>query len=206
VLFPRYGIFNTNASREFFLHTLFLVMVHRSGGSNMCDSEGYTEFPPYTIGGGTGDYFIQCPIVSCQWAEYSIDSIVNGDGGTGAFVVSSERPPVAMDYTGAAANKMSDNASLQGVPLRLAQTTMSGIKSPWTRIVNSQKRVFVRIDAAASTSMFITVRFRIRDLAIIPSPSAAGHHDAMDLVNQDREMRIKERLGQMGIPAYAQEK
>jgi hypothetical protein len=172
----------------------------------MCHSEGYTELPALTIGGGTGDYFVQCPITSCQWAEYAIDSIVNGDGGTGSIVVSGIKAPAALDYTGLAANKMSDDAVFKGVPFRLPATTTQPINSGWERIVNSQKRVFVRIDAAASTSMFLTIRFRIRDLAIVPSPSAAGHHDAMELVNQDRELRIKERLGQMGIPAAAQEK
>lgn len=171
-----------------------------------CCNQGYTETPALTIGGPTGNYFIECPIESNQWAEYAIDSIVNGDGGTGAVVVSTQNSnPSAIDYTGLAANKFTDDAVYKGVLYRIPATTTQPINGAWERIVNSQKRVFFRIDAASSTSLYVTLRFRIKDLATIPAPSEAGHHDAMERMNQDREQRVKERLGQMQIPAYADE-
>jgi hypothetical protein len=169
--------------------------------------EGYTELPALTIGGPTGDYFVQCPITSCKWAEYAIDTLINGDGGTGAVVISANNSkPTALDYTGSSNNKFSDDAVYRGSAYRIPATTTQPINSAWERIPNSQKRVFVRIDAAASTSLYITLRFRVKDLATIPAPTQAGHHDAEELVNEEREQRIKERLGQLGIPAYAQEK
>ena len=199
-----YASHESNA--RYFLLTAFGRRVALLEGNKSMAEHGYTELPALTIGGPTGDYFIQCPIISCQWAEYAIDSIVNGDGGTGAVVVSTENSkPSALDYTGIAANKFSDDAVYKGVPYRVPATTTQPINSAWERIVNSQKRVYVRIDAAASTSLYVTLRFRIKDLATIPAPSTAGHHDAMELVNRDRESRIKERLGQMQIPPYADE-
>jgi len=170
----------------------------------MCSDPTYEEKPALTIGGPSGDYFVTCPTTSCKWAEYAIDSVVNGDGGTGAVVVSGNSKPSALDYTGLAQNTFSDDALIKGVPIRVPATVTQVINSSWERITNSQKRVFVRIDAAASTSMFVTIRFRIKVLDIIPGPTQTGHADAMQEMNEARAEMTMKRLQTMGIPGYAQ--
>jgi hypothetical protein len=177
-------------------------------GAIMADQtsdDGYNYFPPITIGGPTGDYFVTCPVTSCQWAEFAVDTIVNGDGGTGAIVISSDRVPVALDYTGSSSIKFSDDVQYKGWPVRIPSTTTQYINSDYERIINSQKRVFLRIDAAASTSMYVTLRFRVKQLAITPGPAPTVHPDHMHKLNQARAETTKQRLQEMGVPGYAEE-
>lgn len=156
----------------------------------------YTEFPAITIGGGTGDYFVQCPTTSCQWAEYAIDTVVNGDGGTGAFVVSGDSKPSALDYTGIAANKMTDGAFLRAVPIRIPATSTQYVNSSYERILNTEKKVYVRIDAASNTSMFITLRFRIRKIDYVQAHMGPTvHPNQQQQMNEARADVIRERLG-----------
>jgi hypothetical protein len=171
----------------------------------MCQDNSFEESPAITIGGATGDYFVIAPIVNGRWAEYCIDTIVNGDGGTGAIVVSGNTIPKALDYTGIAANKMSNDAFLKGVPYRIPATTTQQMNSSWERITNSEKKVFIRIDAASSTSMFVTLRFRSKVLGTVPGPSHEVHPDYMQEMNKARAETTKQRLKDMGIPAYAEE-
>lgn len=175
----------------------------------MCHDPSYEEFPPITIGGPTGDYFITAPVVSCRWAEFAVDLVVNGDGGTGAVVISGSvgggNPPKALDYTGSAAIKFSDDAYLKGWPIRIPATTTQLVNSSWERITNSQKRVYLRIDAAASTSIYITLRFRVKVLSHIPGPSHEIHPDYEDVLNAARSETTRQRLRDMGIPGYAEE-
>ena len=172
---------------------------------SMSADDGYTYFPPVTIGGLTGDYFVQCPITSCEWAEFAVDTVTNGDGGTGAIVISSTLPPVALDYTGISTSKLNDQAVYHGWPVRIPATTTQYINSDYERIMHSQKRVFVRIDAAASTSMYVTLRFRVKRLQIVPGPSPTVHPDHMHNINQARHEATTERLKAAGVPGYADE-
>lgn len=167
--------------------------------------DGYNYFPPITIGGPTGDYIVTAPITSCRWAEFAVDTIVNGDGGTGAIVVSGNSAPKALDYTGSSAIKFSDDVQLKAWPVRIPATTTQYINSDYERITNSQKRVFVRIDAAASTSIYVTLRFRVKPHRIIPGPSPTVHPDAMENMNKLRSETAKQRLQELGIPGYAEE-
>ena len=171
----------------------------------MAATDGYEYFPPVTIGGPTGDYFIICPVTSCQWAEFAVDTIVNGDGGTGAIVISGNSVPKALDYTGLTANTFTNQVFLKGWPVRIPATTTQFINSDYERITNSEKKVFARIDAAATTSMYITLRFRIKVLTIIPGPSHEVHPDHMHTLNQARAETTVQRLKELGVPGYAEE-
>lgn len=172
--------------------------------------DGYTLLPALTIGGAAGDYFVICPTVSCEWAEFAIDSIANGDGGTGAVVVSTASVPKALDYTGISTNNMgaSGNANTQdahvvGTAYRIPATTTQIINGTWERIINSEKKVYIRIDPAASTSLYVTLRFRIKMLAVVPGPSVEVHPEHEQQLNIARSARTSERLKDMGIPRYA---
>ncbi len=169
-------------------------------GSNL-----YQEFPPITIGGPSGDYFFKCPVPSARWAEFAIDSIVNGDGGTGAVVVSGNSIPKAFDYSGSSVIKLTDDAASYGIPIRVGATLTQPINSDYVRITNSERKVFVRIDAAASTSMYVTLRLRARILERIPGPSKEVHPDHPENMSKLRADTINQRLDAAGIPKYALE-
>lgn len=163
----------------------------------------YTEFPAVTIGGASGDYFAVCPVVSCKWAEYAVDSVVNGDGATGAVVISTHIVPKALDYTGLSTSELNNDNQAYQWPVRVPATTTQVINSTWDRIVNSEKRVYVRIDCGAGNSMYVTLRFRIRDLTVIPGPGVSVHPEHEAQMNIARHDTTLERLSKMGIPARA---
>ena len=172
------------------------------GEEKTVKDDSYQEFPAITVGGPTGDYIAKCPVTSCEWAEYAIDSIVNGDGGTGSIVVSSIATPKAVDYAGV--NVLSDTTVLRGIPFRLLATSSLPVNGSFERIVNDQKWVFVRIDAAASTSMYVTIRFKVKILAKIPAPFVTVRPEDEQLVHAERERRIQAAvLGQGEEYAYA---
>ncbi|HVB23614.1 MAG TPA: hypothetical protein VNG51_16875 [Ktedonobacteraceae bacterium] len=165
----------------------------------------YTNLPARTIGGASGDYSLICDITSNQWAEYAIDCVVNGDGGTGAVVVSANGKPSALDYTGISTNKMDVDAVLKGWPIRIPATSTMMINSSYERIPGSTGKLYIRIDAAASTSLFVVIRFRIAELQIIPGPSVEVHPDHEQQLNIARSETTTQRLAKMGIPVKAQE-
>src|SRR5690348_16313181 len=142
----------------------------------MCDHvEHYTYLPPFTIGGATGDYFLECTVKSGRWAEYAVDSIANGDVGTSSIIVSGTNPPVAAVYDGS--RTFSYDTASNGVYYRIPATTTYTINGSYTRIQHSQFRVFVRIDTSASNSCYVTIRMRVRHIEVIPGliPSASPH-------------------------------
>lgn len=163
----------------------------------------YDEFPCITIGGPTGDYFAECPVPSAEFAEYAVDSVVNGDVGTSAIVISGNAIPTALSYAGLAANTFTDNAVLHSWPIRIPLTTTLHVNSSWDRVINSQRRVYVRIDAGASNSVYVTLRFRIKRLKNIPAPAHTVHPDHMQQINQARAETTNQRIEEMGLPDYA---
>lgn len=158
----------------------------------------YNYFPAVTFGGPSGDYSIIAPITSCRWAEYCVVSAANGDGGTSAAVVSGDSKPVALVYDGS--KTLNNDVFFAGQPLRLAQTTTALYQEIWQRITDSQKRVFARIDAAAETSLYITVKFRVMPITTIPGPSLTVHPDHEHQMNIAREEVALERLKAMNVP------
>lgn len=182
----------------------------------MCDeTEKYTEFPAVTIGGTTGNYVVTCPTTACQWAEYCLDTVVNGDGGVSALIVSGNSvPPADLDYTGVSTAKLTDGNYLKGVPIRIPATSTQYVNSSWERITNSEKKVFVRILAAASTSMYLTLRFRVRLLKVIPGPTTTVHPNNMEALNNARADATRQRLGikekieevEHGVPSHERAK
>ena len=170
----------------------------------------YIYLPVLTVGGPAGDYEVHCPIKSCQWAEFAVDMVTNGDVGTGTAVVSGDAQPLSgtIKYDGTVTinGSANNNAAVHGLLFRIPLTTTQVINSSYERITNSEKKVFLRLDPASSCSMYVAIRFRIMPLKVIPGPSHEVHPDHMDEMNRARSDKTKERLGAMGIPAYAQEK
>jgi len=164
----------------------------------------YQELPPITIGGEPGSYEVPCPIASCRWAEFAIDSVVNGDAGTAAlFVTGNSAPGFEMNYAGV--NSLSNDEYVYGTPIRVPATTTLPINGDYQRITNSERKVFVRIDGTAGGSTYVTLRFRARILERIPGPSKEVHPDHAHELNKLRADNVNQRLAELGIPKYANE-
>lgn len=161
--------------------------------------EEYNYFPPITIGGPTGNYFVDCPVQSGRWAEYAIVSLHSDTSCD--FVVSGDSAPQDLDFTGA--TTLSADAYVSGVTCGTATTreSVSFQGDVFYRITHSQKRVFVRVNVASGHAGYITIRFRVKLISIIPSPSPTVHPDAMQNMNIAREQSIKSRMNKMGIPS-----
>ena len=171
--------------------------------STSTEEDGYTYFPPITIGGPTGDYFVDAPVQSARWAEYSVLSVCNGTGGVASIAVSSSKP-VKIPFDGSVT--ASNDVQIQGQVYRVGIDTTIPIVTEFARMPqNAQKRLFIRIDTAALTSAYVTLRFREKNLTMVPGPSHEVHPDHEVKLNQARAEKIRERLNELGIPEYAQE-
>lgn len=158
----------------------------------------YNYFPAVTFGGPSGDYSIIAPVTSCRWAEYCVVSAANGDGGTGAAVISGDNKPAALVYDGS--KTLNTDTYFTGQALRLPQTSTVFPQEIWQRITDSQKKVFARIDAAAASSFYITVKFRVMPITVVPGPALTVHPDHSHQMNIAREEMATERLKAMNVP------
>lgn len=166
----------------------------------MCDHCGlFNEFPPIVIGGPGGDYFIECPVLSCKYAEYRLLCLTCGDGGAANIFVTGDDKPIQVVYDGS--KILSNDAFLRGIACRIAKTSTTYVLSPWFRVTHSQKRVFARIDTF--DSCYITLQFRVRLLDVIPGPAETIHPDLGQQMNIQRSERIESRLAIVGIPERA---
>ncbi len=160
----------------------------------------YITFPARIIGGLTGSYELQCDVVSCQWVEYMVVAISNGAvAGQGAVLVNGNSRAAAnagLDYVGTATSKLNKDNSLPGMAFTLvASTSIFAPMTYWERITNSEKRVFVRIDAQASCSIYVSIAFRAAVLKTVPGPAVTVHHEQPELMNAARADAIRQRTG-----------
>ena len=170
----------------------------------MCqECENYSYLPPMMIGGPTGDYFVECPTQSCRWAEYAVisahcdtscDVVINGDS-----------PPAKLTFDGSVT--LNGDAYAPVITLGLSglqAVTMDA--DVFYRVTNSQKRLFIRIDTAqGSHAAFVSIRFRVRLLTVVPGPSLTVHPDNAEQIHFAREEKTRQRLAAAGIPGYALE-
>ena len=172
--------------------------------SNSTEEDGYTYFPPITIGGPSGDYFVDAPVQSARWAEYSVLSVCNGTGGVASIAVSPSPKPPTVKFDGSVT--ASNDVQIQGQVYRVGIDTTIPIITEFARMPNnSQKRLFVRIDTGNNTSAYVTLRFREKNITTVPGQSHEVHPDHMHKLNQARAEKIRERLSELGIPEFAQE-
>lgn len=170
----------------------------------MCRDDSYSDpYPPLVIGGPTGDYFVVADVPDCRWAEYRVLLATNGDVAGAAALVVSDKKPIALKYDGS--QTLNNDAHLYGQAIRLGPTITQPLIEDWIRITNSEKKVFVRIDAQATCSAYVTLQFRIKRLEVVPGPSHEVHPDHMQNLNQARAKTTTERLKALGIPGYAEE-
>lgn len=160
----------------------------------MCDHCGlYNYFPSVVIGGVAGDYFVDCPVISCKYAEYKVLSIANSTLADAQIVVSGDSKPSALSYVAASSQLLSDNAFFRGQAFFV--TFEHGYNTPmeWQRITHSSKRVFMSLANGAGVT-YVTIQFRVRLIDIIPGPSDAIHPDLGHQMNIQRSDRIEQKL------------
>jgi hypothetical protein len=170
-----------------------------------CDCHCHDDFnytTPLIVGGLTGDYFVTCPITSCRWAEYSIIAVANIDSSVAKVLISGDsKPPAQLDYTGATTSVLNDDSVATGIAiLAPATSTLLVDATAYYRIQHSQKRVFIRIDVGNGKSCYVTLRFRVKPITVIPGPAHTVHPDHQEQLNIARAEKTKERLTKMGIP------
>ncbi len=164
----------------------------------MC-TDDYTYFPVVTIGGPTGDYSFIAPIVSCRWAEFAVVGISNmGSGPPGAITVSGTNPPKTPIIDGSI--KLDFDTFLHGQIFKAPDFSQNCPEFVWNRVPGEDKKVFVRIDAAANTSIYVALQFRVKPITVIPGPALTVHPDHQQQLNIARGEKTLERLEQMGIP------
>lgn len=161
----------------------------------MCQHEElYEYFPAIVIGGPTGDYFIPTPTSSNRWTEFAIVAVTNGDVGAGSVIISGNSKPVKV-LTDGSVTLNNDNV-VKGIMYRLAASaSTSGGGDVYERVTNSERKVFIRIDAAASNSIFVSLRFRNRIIDKVPGPNHTVHPNNMQDLNNARADATRQRLG-----------
>lgn len=158
----------------------------------MSEHGPYNYFPAVTIGGTTGDYAIEAPVGSNRWAEYQIVEIANG-ANAATVVVSGDAPPITPVFDGS--KTISGDERISGHVFNLpASVTQQCDTNQWDRITHSQHKCFVRIDNASNKSTYVTIRFRVRLLTIIPGPPKETHPDLGHQLNIERAENIKDHL------------
>jgi hypothetical protein len=163
-----------------------------------CEICEYNTFPSLIVGGTSGDYLVQAPVTSCRWAEFQIVSIANGSY-PAQVLVSGSSAPKQLDYTGS--KTLSNDTALRGQAYTVpnGETLVPAVQQ-WDRITDSQRRVFIRIDNAASNSTYITIRFRVRLLTVIPDSRDMVHPTLEHQKNLQRAERIRERVEDNQLP------
>lgn len=167
----------------------------------------YQEFPPQTVGGIKGDYFVICPIPDCRWAEYRLIVASTSDAaGQYSAVVSGSRLIADNVFPYTNAQSYNNDSAVDAIPMRFNNSSTQIFFGDWVRITNSEKKVFVHIYSLPGAGvMYVTIQMRARRLTIIPGPSHEVHPDHMHKLNQARSEKTVDRLREMGVPGYAEE-
>jgi hypothetical protein len=168
----------------------------------MCDEccDTYNIFPSMIIGGGAGDYFVECPVKSCKWVEYRVIAIANSSGGTAQVTLSGDNLPPTLPYTGTL-KTLNDDVFFRGEAYFIPSGDTRIGTQTWERITHSQRRMFCRIDSTGNGATYVTLQFRAIVLTNIPGPiEAAPHPDLGHQVNIARARRVNDHLVKAGIP------
>lgn len=168
----------------------------------MCDDcQNYNYFPTLTIGGPSGDYKIQCPVTSCQWAEYRVVTLANSTNADTHVIVSGDDKPIALPFDNT--KIITDQNFIRGQVYYCLFASNVSPNARWDRITHSQKYVFVRIDTSGSGAVYVGIQFRARYLKVIPGPAETVHPEHEHQMNLLRSDTIVKRLKAAGIPERA---
>lgn len=161
----------------------------------MCEDK-YTYSQPITVGGPPGQYIADCPFSgdSYEWAVL----VGNAGGGIGqAFITDDSARQIDVPYDASVSYgsiAAAPRTPLNGIPLRFNSNQCIVPNTVWFRLPNGAKSVYVYINAAAGTSIFITVVFRFLPVRVIPPRVATVPDTAEQQHNILRADKAIERL------------
>lgn len=166
----------------------------------MCEHCGlYTYLDIMTIGGPSGDYDLTAPMESAKWIEYRLIGVANSNFGDSRIQISGRGKPTTLAFDNTVT--INRNDFLHGRVLYLPMSsTLNGQSDVWERVISSQKKLFIRIDANGNGATFVTIQFRARIIDVIPGPFPSVHPDLGQQMNIGRADRIEKRLKQLGMP------
>lgn len=151
--------------------------------SKYAELDGYIYFPPQVIGGPTGDYEAKCPLDTWEEAEYTVLAIATQDNGTPRILISTNMQPKQLVYDGSTTLglRSGTDQGAQFFPgIALSQNGLGAWNPPlgeYFPIVDSQGRIFVRIDIAAANSAYVTLRYRVRPVKQVVAQVVQVHED-----------------------------
>ncbi len=162
----------------------------------------YIEFPSRIVGGAAGFYEIECDVESGMWAEYLIVAISNGAvaGQAAGIINGNSRESLksftsGLNYVGGAGTALNKDNGVKGMAFTMvASTSIFAPMTYWERITNSERRVFMRLDPQASSSMYVSIRFRIAVLKAVPELPVTVHHEQPEILNAARADAVRQRL------------
>lgn len=161
----------------------------------------WLELPSVTIGGGSGDYFIDCPISSHDEVQFRVTALSNFDASALASAVVSGTaapgtPPTSSQTT------VNGASALQGIVYGIPPSAHATITPTYEHMQNPQRRVFIRIDTSGSGQVYVSIQFRLH--AHMKGAPHAVHivndPEHEDLINQQRESQIMDKLGYIKHP------
>lgn len=158
----------------------------------MCEEQAYNYFPAQMIGGGIGDYLVRVPVSSSKEVEFAVLAITNTQGKTMTIQVSGVGPPKTLD--GTQNSSYNDTSFVPAMVFTTQANTASTLPTPvYDKVTNADGIVYVRIDGAGGSCAYVTIKFRVKIIRVIPAPFNTVHPDAMAAMHKEREMRILDR-------------
>jgi len=159
----------------------------------MCESEDYQYFPCVMVGGGPGDYLVRCPVSSSKEFEFAVVAIGNTQAKFMTVQVSGVGPPKPLD--GTQASTYNDTSFVPAMVFTLQTNNASAFPNVfYDRITNADGIVYIRIDGGNPGVAYVTIKFRVKILRVIPAPFQTVHPDAMAAMHKEREIRIQQSV------------
>jgi len=161
----------------------------------------WLEIPSVSIGGGSGDYFVDCPITSHDVVEYRITALSNFDTSVIASVSISGLAAPLTPPTSTQTTVNSSNA-FQGIIYGVPPVAHATIMPTYEHLTNDARRVYIRIDTSGTGQVYVSVQFRLH--AHMQGAPHAVHvvtdPEHEDLINQARERQAVDKLGYINHP------
>src|SRR5712692_3064867 len=103
-------------------------------------SNDYTLLGVHTIGGPTGDYFLDDEIESNEWGEFRVLSIANGAVGPTYVQVSGHSIPTPLAFDGT--KTINNQNAYPNLVYTLGANLDIFVPTPWIRVINQPGRLF----------------------------------------------------------------
>ncbi len=159
----------------------------------MCEEKDYTYFPSVMVGGGPGDYLVRAPVSSSKEFEFAVVAIAQTQSKFMTIQASGVGPPKPLD--GTQASTYNDTSFVPAMVFTLQSNTSTAFPNIfYDRITNPDGIVYIRIDGGNPGVAYVTIKFRVKILRVIPAPFQTVHPDMVAAMHKEREMRIQQSV------------